>query len=271
MQTDPSQSLYYQIQGEGFPLLLLHGFTGSSHNWQHILPYLSRHHRVLAPDLIGHGRSPVPADYRRYSMEQAVDDLLALLDAQGIERFDLLGYSMGGRVALHLALAAPERVRLLVLESASPGIDDPAEREARRASDNALAERIEREGIEWFSDFWANQSLFASQRSLPAELQQQIRQQRLSQRPQGLANSLRGMGAGQQRSLWPELARLDMPVLLIAGMLDAKYVTISQRMASVLPHAKLRIVPGAGHTVHMEQAALYCQIVNAFFAAHERL
>lgn len=271
MQTDPAQSLYYQCQGEGFPLLLLHGFTGSSLNWQHVLPALSAQHRVLVPDLIGHGRSPAPSDYRRYSMEQAVIDLLALLDTQGIGRFDLLGYSMGGRVALHLALAVPERVRLFVLESASPGIDDPAEREARRASDNALADRIEQEGIEWFSDFWGNQTLFASQRRLPAELQNQIRQQRLSQRPHGLANSLRGMGAGQQRSLWPELPRLGMPVLLIAGALDSKYVTISQRMAAVLPHAELQIVPAAGHTVHVEQAALYSQGVDAFFAAHERL
>lgn len=271
MQSDPQADLYYQSHGEGFPLLLLHGFTGSSLNWQQVLPALGARHRVLAPDIIGHGRSPAPSELERYRMEAAVKDLLALLDGERIERFDLLGYSMGGRVALHLALAVPERVRLLVLESASPGIDDHAERAARRASDNRLADRIEQEGVEWFSDFWANQALFASQASLPVELRQQIRQQRLSQRAHGLANSLRGMGAGQQESLWPDLPRLSMPSLLIAGALDPKYVTISQNMAAVLPQAQVQIVPAAGHTVHLEQAALYTSIVDGFFAAHERL
>src|SRR5215213_8295518 len=121
-------TLNVQQSGTGRPLLLLHGFTGSAATWMPLIGALAPHFRAIAPDLIGHGRSASPLEAERYRMEHCVADLLAVLDTLAVERADVLGYSMGGRVALHLAVAAPDRVGALVLESRSPGIADAAER-----------------------------------------------------------------------------------------------------------------------------------------------
>ena len=252
------------VAGAGPALLLLHGFTGSAETWRPFLPELAACRRVIAPDLIGHGRTAAPADAARYRMDECVADLLALLDRLGVGEFAVLGYSMGGRVALHLALAVPERVRALILESASPGITNPAERAERARSDEALAGFIEREGIAAFVERWESQPLFASQRSLPAEVWARLRAERLGQRPRGLANSLRGMGAGAMAPVWNRLGELGVPVLVLAGELDAKYVAIARTVGERLPRARVAIVPGAGHAVHLEQPAQFLELVTAF-------
>ncbi len=251
------------------PLVLLHGFTGSAETWTPFLPALTRQSRVIAVDLLGHGRSDAPDDPQRYRMECCVEGLLALLDDLGVAQIDVLGYSMGGRVALHLATAAPERVRALVLESASPGIEDPHERQARAAADAALAERLEREGLEAFVTYWEQQPLFATQARLPEAARAYLRAQRLRQRPLGLANSLRGMGAGRQEPLWDRLGELRMPALIITGALDEKYCAIGRRMAACMPCARLEIVPDAGHAVHLEQPEAFTRLVVAFLSGSE--
>lgn len=253
--------LYAERHGAGRPLLLLHGFTGSSEEWSALIPRLAQLREAIAVDLIGHGHSAAPADSERYTMERCVGDLLALLDQLGLEQIDLLGYSMGGRVALHLAAAAPDRIGRLILESASPGIADPVERAARVAGDNTLAERIEREGIEWFANHWASIPLFASQAALPAEERAALRSRRLRCSPVGLAESLRGMGAGRQASLWDRLPTINMPTLLIIGELDAKYVSIGVKMAREMSHAQHSVIAAAGHTVHLEQPQSFAEIV----------
>lgn len=248
----------------GYPIVLLHGFTGSTASWSAQRGPFARHGRVIAVDLIGHGRSGAPAGVDRYRMERCVADLLSLFDRLGLDRVRLVGYSMGGRVALHVAVAAPERVSALVLESASPGIADPGERAARRRQDEALADRIEREGIEAFVRYWESLPLFATQRRLPPEVRERLRAQRLGNRPDGLANSLRGMGAGAQEPLWDRLSKLDMPVLLVVGEHDAKYVALGRDMAGRLRRARLAVVPGAGHAVHLERPGEFNRIVCEF-------
>lgn len=256
-------SLNVELAGDGPALLLLHGFTGAAATWA---PFVGRLNgrRTIAVDLIGHGGSDAPADSERYRMERCVADLCAVLDALGVTRADVLGYSMGGRVALHLAAAAPERVRALVLESSSPGIADPAERRARLAADEALAAAIERDGLAAFVDRWERLPLFASQAALPAETRARLRAQRLRNDPAGLAASLRGMGAGRQESLWDRLGSLGMPALLIAGELDEKYRAIAGAMASAMPGARAEIVPGAGHAVHLERPHAFLDAVLSF-------
>jgi 2-succinyl-6-hydroxy-2,4-cyclohexadiene-1-carboxylate synthase len=257
-------TLNVEQSGAGRPLLLLHGFTGSAASWAPLIRALPPHFRTIAPDLIGHGRSDSPPDARRYRMERCVADLVALLDALQVERADVLGYSMGGRVALHLAAAAPDRVGALVLESSSPGIADATERLARVAADQALADSIARDGLAAFVERWENLPLFASQAALPDATRAQLHAQRLQNDPVGLANSLRGMGTGEQESLWDRLTALHVRTLLVAGELDVKYCALAGHMAAVLPNAHAVIVPGAGHTVHLERPQLFAKNVIEF-------
>lgn len=257
-------TLNVEQSSTGRQLLLLHGFTGSAATWAPLISALPPHFHAIAPDLIGHGRSNSPSDAERYRMERCVADLLTLFDQLEIARADVLGYSMGGRVALHLAVAAPERVGALVLESSSPGIADAAERQARVAADAALADLIEREGIAAFVDRWERLSLFASQAALPEDTRARLHAQRLRNNPIGLANSLRGMGTGQQGSLWDRLSGLDVPTLLIVGALDAKYRALADDMLALLPNARAVIVPGAGHAVHLEQPQAFAKNVLEF-------
>ncbi|HFQ93930.1 MAG TPA: 2-succinyl-6-hydroxy-2,4-cyclohexadiene-1-carboxylate synthase [Anaerolineae bacterium] len=257
---------FVTTQGNGRPLLLLHGFTGSSQNWQAITPALSSRYRVAAVDLLGHGRTDSPPDPARYQMAEAASDLIAILDELGAAQVDLLGYSMGGRLALYTTVHHPRRINRLILESASPGLKTEQERRERRQRDNALADRIEREGIEAFVNFWEGLPLWDSQKGLAAAARQNLRKQRLQNNPVGLANSLRGMGTGIQPSLWEQLGNLKMPVHLIAGALDDKFAEINRQMVRQIPTARLEIAPDAGHTVHLERPLLFQGKVLEFLA-----
>ena len=247
--------------GSGAPLVLLHGFTGSASSWGAHLGILGEHFSCYAVDLIGHGQTESPDDPERYCMERCVEDLLVLFDRLEIEQTALLGYSMGGRVALQLAVAAPERINALILESASPGIPDASERTARVKADEALAESIERDGLEAFIDYWERIPLFASQRNVPSDVWQRHRAQRLSNNPLGLANSLRGMGAGAMQPVWAQLDALTMPSLLIVGELDEKYVRQGREMAELMPNTSLTVVPNIGHAVHLEAPETFDRIL----------
>jgi 2-succinyl-6-hydroxy-2,4-cyclohexadiene-1-carboxylate synthase len=257
--------LNIETAGRGQPFVLLHGFTGSAANWRAHVDVCAPHFTVVAVDLLGHGQSDSPPDPARYRMEHCVEDLIAILDQLQpklqLKPVNLLGYSMGGRAALHLAAVHPERVGKLILESASPGVADPAERAARAASDNALADFIEQAGLEAFIDRWEALPLFASQARLPAELRAALRAQRRHNDPRGLANSLRGLGTGIQSPLWERLPDINVPALLLAGELDTKFVSIARALAGSLPNARLEIVPGAGHAVHLEQPEVFDRLV----------
>jgi 2-succinyl-6-hydroxy-2,4-cyclohexadiene-1-carboxylate synthase len=255
--------LHAEVAGSGPWLVLLHGFTGSTRSWDGVIDRLRQIRRVAAVDLPGHGRSEAPADATWYRAEQTVAAVLALWDRLGIDRCDLLGYSMGGRAALHLALAAPMRIRSLILESGSPGIADPSERTARIAADESLAARIEREGMNWFAAHWESLPLFASQASLPESTRATVRERRLANDPNGLANSLRGFGAGVPEPLWGRLGELPR-TLLLTGELDEKYVHIARAMAARMPDAAIVTVPGAGHCVHLEQPEAFLEAVEDF-------
>ncbi|HEX5499272.1 MAG TPA: 2-succinyl-6-hydroxy-2,4-cyclohexadiene-1-carboxylate synthase, partial [Thermomicrobiales bacterium] len=249
---------------DGPPVVLLHGFTGSIRTWDGLAPELARHHQVVAVDLLGHGATDAPGDAQRYAMERATADLAGLLDQLRIEQASVLGYSMGGRLALGFAVLHPERVAALVLESATAGIANETERSARRASDERLAESIERDGVARFVADWERLPLFATQARLPAARQAALRQDRLRQRERGLANSLRGFGQGAQPSLHARLAEIDCPVLLVVGEEDPKFRGIAAGLAARLSDALVTVVPEAGHAVHFEQPERFATIVQAF-------
>ena len=257
--------LHVEERGQGAPLVLLHGFTGCGAAWgDPLLDALAERRRVLAVDLHGHGASDAPVLDESWRMGCVVADLARLLDRLGVERADWIGYSMGGRIALALAVLRPGRVERLVLESASPGLEEASAREERRRSDEALAARIESLGLEAFVEEWPLQPLFATQARLPGELRARERARRLVNRPEALAACLRGLGPGSQPSFWERLAEVRSPALLLTGGLDLKFTGIAETMAGSLPDARRVVVPGAGHAVHLEDPAGWLEAVTSF-------
>jgi 2-succinyl-6-hydroxy-2,4-cyclohexadiene-1-carboxylate synthase len=252
---------------DGAAIVLLHGFTGSKDSWRPLRGVLAERRRVLAVDLPGHGGTAPSADPAADSLAATGDLIAGALASLGISRFSLLGYSLGGRIALGLALDHPQRVDRLLLESASPGLGDPEERALRRRADEELAERIERDGIEAFVHRWESTALFATQARLPAAVREDLRRRRLACSPAGLAASLRAVGTGAQPWLGERLAELALPVCVVAGALDEKFRAIGAWMAARMPQARFEIVPEAGHAPHLEQPERYREIVARFFGA----
>ncbi len=253
-------------QGSGTPLVLLHGFTGSSASWSPVIDDLARTHQVVAIDIIGHGASAAPQDPSRYVFEQALRDLAEVTAQLGIARAAWLGYSMGGRLALGMAVDHPQRVSSLILVSATAGIQHEAERLQRAEADQELARQIDDTGIETFVHEWERLPIWESQRTLAAEILQFQRDIRLRNRAVGLANSLRGMGQGAQPSYWDRLDEIDVPVLLMAGALDRKFVGIAGQMGVRIAGADLSVIPDAGHAVHLERPGEFLDVVRKFLA-----
>ena len=251
--TVASTRYYYIESGIGQPVLLLHGFTGCTQNWAEVMRRLSAHRSVIAIDLPGHGLTLAPDDVTQFTLPVVSQQLARFITSVIGSPTQVVGYSMGGRLALHLALEFPTLVQSLLLESASPGLMTEQERTSRIVSDEALALRIERNGTEAFVAEWERLPLWASQAKLDEETRARLHAQRLQNNPRGLALSLRGMGTGAQPSLWHRLGELDMPTLVLAGELDTKFVGIAQRMVVFAPKIELRVVPNAGHTIHLEQ------------------
>ena len=224
--------------------MLLHGFTQTGASWEPVVRALGPRYRALAPDL---GTGPWEAE---------LDRLSALVPAGAV----LTGYSMGGRLALGLALAGTTELRRLVLVSASPGLADGGERAARRAADDALAGRVEAIGTEAFAHEWARQPLFEGQSPEAAAAAHADRARR---EPGGLAAQLRGLGTGTMPTLWDRLPELAIPVLLVVGERDAKFRAIAERMAGSIPSARVEVVAGAGHAVALEQPAAVAELISA--------
>jgi 2-succinyl-6-hydroxy-2,4-cyclohexadiene-1-carboxylate synthase len=222
-------------------VVLLHGFTQTRRSWRRTVQALGGRYRAIAPDLPGHGQAA--------QRVASFDACTAYVRALAPERFTLAGYSMGGRVALHAALALRDRLDGLLLVGASPGLEDPAERASRRASDDALAARIEAIGVEAFAREWAAQPLFAGQ---PERVAAGAHADRLRNTPAGLAAALRGLGTGVMEPLWERLGELTLPVTVVVGERDEKFRALGERMAARLPDARLVVVPGAGHAVQLE-------------------
>ena len=225
-------------------VILLHGFTHTGRSWDPVIAAVGERYRAVAPDIRGHGSA---SDRQPVTLEAVLRDLAGLVDG----RFTLAGYSMGGRLALHAALALRERVERLVLIGASPGIADAAERAARRDADERLANEIEHLSIEEVAERWESVAgqVLAGQ---PPDVREAARLDRLRNTPAGLARALRRLGTGALPSLWHRLSELRMPVLLVVGERDVKFRTIAEKMAGAIAKGELLIVPNAGHAVHLE-------------------
>jgi 2-succinyl-6-hydroxy-2,4-cyclohexadiene-1-carboxylate synthase len=233
-------------------IVLLHGFTHTGASWNPVVAALGERYRALAPDIRGHGAR---FELEPVTLDAVLDDLAGLAP----QRFTLAGYSMGGRIALHAALALGDRIDRLVLIGASPGLADPAEREARRAADEELAGEIERLEIEEFARRWAQTPVLAGQ---PPEVLAAVHADRLRNRPAGLARALRGLGTGALSPLWDRLGEITAPVTLVVGANDPKFTEIATRMAAGLRQATVSVVQDAGHAVHLEAPARVSAVIE---------
>jgi 2-succinyl-6-hydroxy-2,4-cyclohexadiene-1-carboxylate synthase len=235
-------------------VVLLHGFTQSGSAWRPVRAELSAAgHEVVTVDAPGHGASgAVRADL--WTTARLV------VEAAGAGSY--VGYSMGARMALHVALAHPEAVARLVLLSGTAGIDDPAGRNARRDSDEEVARRVERDGVEAFVRWWLDRPLFASLPAAAAALDS-----RLDGSREGLASSLRLAGTGTQEPLWDRLGEIRVPTLVVAGELDAAYLKLARRLVEGIGnHATLAVIEGAGHAAHLERPGAFCAVLLPFLA-----
>jgi 2-succinyl-6-hydroxy-2,4-cyclohexadiene-1-carboxylate synthase len=231
-------------------VVLLHGFSGTYHAWDGVARRLHpERYLPRALDLPGHGDAADAHGVGGQAITFA--SCVAHVLARSPERFVLGGYSMGGRVALHVALAAPERVARLVLVSTTAGIEDPAERAQRRLADHRLADELEHAPFEDFIERWRAQPLFADD---PPEVGALAREDQRRNRPDALAEVLRGIGTGEMASLWERLGELRMPVTVVVGDRDEKFQVLGQRMVGLLPDAELVVVPG-GHGLALENPA----------------
>lgn len=246
------------------PLLLLHGFTGRGTAWG-AFPALARRRglRTITVDLPGHGRSGTADDPVRMAVERTADDLAAILARAGAVPAAVLGYSLGARIALRLAIAHPGTVARLVLESPSAGIEAPEAREERRRADDDLAATIERDGIERFVDRWERNPVFVTHERLGARAAARQRAIRLRNDPRGLAQSLRGSGQGRMVPLRDRLAEVTASTLVIAGAQDPARPRAEQ-VAAGIPGARLALVDGAGHTPHLERPAAFRRLALEF-------
>ena len=236
-------------------LVLVHGFTQTLDSWDGMTSTLAETFQVVRVDLPGHGGSAnVDLDF--------AETAAAIGDAGGTGTY--VGYSMGGRLCLRLALDRPDLVNTLVLVGASPGIADEGERAARRASDEALAAEIERVGTAAFLEQWLARPMFSTFTPAPADMEA-----RLANTSRGLATALRRLGPGGQEPLWDRLGELEMPVLVVAGQDDAKFTHIAEEMADAIGvNAQVVALAGAGHAAHLERPGSFCRLLAAFLVLH---
>jgi 2-succinyl-6-hydroxy-2,4-cyclohexadiene-1-carboxylate synthase len=253
MQAFPAVGLHHERDGSGPRVVLLHGFGQTCRCWGPVAPALAADHEVVRLDLPGHGRSAtVAADLPTTGRLAA--------DAGGPAVY--VGYSMGARMALHVATEAPGAVRGLVLLGGTPGIEDDCERTERRARDAELAVRIRADGVDWFVGWWLAQPMFAS---LSATTR--FEDERRRNTPGGLARSLELAGTGSQRPLWSALPAIDVPVLVMAGEDDERYAAIARRTATAIgANARVALVAGAGHSAHLEQPGRFLEALGPWLA-----
>ncbi len=246
-------------------IMMLHGFLGSGKDWNNYAEMLRDRHTCFMPDLPGHGIT-AHFDTAAGSFEKTCESLAELSGKIHHEPLHLVGYSMGGRLALYLALHYPDRFRSAVIISSSPGLKTPGERALRQRSDDLLAESIVT-NFDSFLDDWYELELFAPLKKhsrFP-----EIMARRSENDPEALACALRQLSTGRQPSLWKKLAENMLPIAFFVGEKDTKYVEIGRQMVNLCPDSELSIFPGCGHTLHIENRLLFVERLQLFLQKHE--
>ena len=245
-------------------ILFLHGFTGSSLDWSEIIPGIDKRFNIAALDFIGHGKSDSPGDIDLYNTDSITEQINTAINKLGSEQIILMGYSMGGRAALNFAVRYPEKVKAMILESATPGITGSDLRDQRVQNDEELSNFIINNPIEDFVDYWMNIDLFMSQKNLPAEKNGSVRNNKLKNNAVGLSNTLKGFSTGKMPPLFDKLCKIETKTLLISGEFDEKFTAINYSMAQHIKDAEYNVLKNAGHNTHLEKPAEFTNAVNNF-------
>jgi 2-succinyl-6-hydroxy-2,4-cyclohexadiene-1-carboxylate synthase len=245
-------------------ILLVHGFTGSLEDWRDIYPHLDERFNYVGIDLIGHGKSDSPNDIKKYEPESLINQIEDILTQLSVNEVIILGYSMGGRVALNYAVSYPQKIKGLILESTSAGIKNERDRTERTESDEVLASYIEENGTEKFAERWMNQDIFNTQRRFSDEKLQKIKIRIAQNSKTGLANTLRGFGTGNMPYLADKVNLMQSPVILISGGLDTKYCKLNSELKKKFPNAKNAVIKNAGHNTHLEEPERFIQVVHNY-------
>jgi len=256
-----SYHVFHQINDEtATKWVLLHGFMGTHHDFDAIINELPG--EVMTFDLLGFGeKANIVDDPKRFEMAAQIADIQLILKTYNWSNINLLGYSMGGRLALGFAFSHNELINQLFLESASAGLNSALNRKKRRAADNERIKQILTDFHEFVLN-WEKLPLFATQKDLVATQRQAIRAQRLAQQPQNVANSLKHMGTGVQVNFWPKLTQLKTPTILLVGELDQKFNQIADDMVRLLPSGQKHVIENAGHNMHVEQPKQVIEVLK---------
>jgi 2-succinyl-6-hydroxy-2,4-cyclohexadiene-1-carboxylate synthase len=247
-------------------ILFLHGFTGSSGDWKDVVQKIDKRFNKLGLDLIGHGKSSSPNSINYYVKESLVNQIEQVLNSLRLKEVILCGYSMGGRVALNFAIAKPEFVQGLILESSSAGFKNEKERSSRKISDDELATFIENNSLEDFATRWLDQELFGTLRRFSNNKLKLMKEERTKNTKTGLANTLRGFGTGVMPYIGSELVKLKIPILLITGGLDDKFTRINENLKKIMRSSKHKIISTSGHNTHLEEPKKFVEAVNGFLS-----
>lgn len=245
-------------------IVALHGFSGSGLDFEVLAESRNTKMAWYAPDFIGHGESDAPLELNEYKIDSIINSLAEMLDHYNIINPVLIGYSMGGRVALQYAIARPGSIRALVLIGATAGIYENREKEHRRRADDELADEIIKFGIEAFADKWERSPVIATQDFIPEPHQKAIKGRRRMNRPIGLANTLRGFGTGVMNPVWDKLISINCRQLLVTGELDLKFAKIAEQMQKESSFAHHESIPQVGHAAHLESPELFTAVLEAF-------
>lgn len=242
-------------------ILFLHGFTGCAEDWFPVFEQIPDKYNCLALDIIGHGKSDAPGSSMHYSIDSIMSQIKYVKDHLTQNKIFLLGYSMGGRIALTYASMYPEDVKGLILEASSAGIKNDEERQKRYEEDLKLAEFIETHTMEEFIEMWHDQEIFNTQRRFSNDKLKKIKKKKASGSKTGYANILKGFSTGIMPPVHDKLKKIPLKVLLITGELDTKFTGINARLAKRFFKAKHKIVRNSGHNTHLEEPKRFIEIV----------
>ena len=250
-----------EIKGEGKPIICLHGFSENLSTWEFLK--LNGYQLILI-DIIGHGKSDKPSHRKCYSLKVILKHLNKIISKLALKKYSMLGYSMGGRIALAYALTYPKEIHKLILESASYGEGGFLNRLKRGRNDLKLAKSIQKNGIEWFNQYWGDLRIFKSQRSLPRSVINEINKRRLANSTTALSNTLKGTGQGKFPCLKNQIVKLSIPILYISGEYDKKYQAVGRNFEKLNAKVKHIVINGCGHNTHIENPEEYMKVLSEF-------